>query len=174
MIRINTGGPARTVGGVPWLACSSVTACSGYVTGGFAHTEADTITGAPAGVDQTILQSEWTGGQTGSSTVPVGQRAFGFDVPVPNGSYTVKLHFAELNKTAVGTRTFDVRLEGKTVLSAYDIFKTSGGIDKAVTESFPVTITDGAVTLDFLRRVENAKISAIEIVPVVTRAQFGG
>ncbi len=47
VIRINTGGPAQTVGGVAWSACTSLTACSGYVTGGFpfAQSPVPTITG---------------------------------------------------------------------------------------------------------------------------------
>ncbi len=40
--------PAQTVAGTAWSACTAVgTACSNRVTGGFAYTEADTITGHP-------------------------------------------------------------------------------------------------------------------------------
>ncbi len=165
-IRINAGGPAQTVGSTVWNACASVTACSNRVSGGFAHTEADTITGIPAGMNNTIFRSEWTGGATGGGTVPVGQRAFGFAVPVANGQYQVRLHFAELNKTRAGTRTFDVRLENATVLSSFDIFAQAGGIDRAISRQFNVGVTDGVMTIDFIRRIENAKVSAIEIIPV--------
>ena len=82
-----------------------------------------------------------------------------------NGAYTVRLHFAELNKTAANTRTFDVRLENTTVLSNFDVFAQAAGIDKAIVRQFPVTVTDGVMTIDFIRRIENAKISAIEIIP---------
>ncbi len=165
-IRINTGGPAQTVSGTSWSACTSVTACSNWVSGGFAHSESDTITGIPAGMNNTMFQSEWTGGAVGGVVVPVGSRAFGFNVPVANGNYTVRLHFAELNKTAANARTFDVRLENTTVLSNFDVFAQAAGIDKAIVRQFPVTVADGAVTIDFIRRIENAKISAIEIIPV--------
>ncbi len=164
-IRINTGGPAQTVGGTSWSACTSTTACSGWVSGGFAHTEADTVTGVPAGTNNTMFQSEWTGGAVGGTVVAVGARAFGFQVPVANGAYTVRLHFAELNKTAANTRTFDVRLENTTVLANFDVFAQAAGIDKAIVRQFPVTVTDGVMTIDFIRRIENAKISAIEIIP---------
>ena len=120
-VRINAGGPAQTVGGTTWSVCSSTTACSGWVSGGNPYSEADTITGLPAGTNNTLFQSEWTGGATGTNPVAVGQRAFGFSVPVQNGAYRVRLHFAELNKTAANTRTFDVRLEGATVLSNFDV-----------------------------------------------------
>ncbi|GGL95159.1 hypothetical protein GCM10011594_13590 [Nakamurella endophytica] len=163
-IRINTGGAAQTVNGVAWSACSSLTACSGWVSGGNPYSEADTVTGIPAGMNNTIFQSEWTG------TATTGSRAFGFAVPVVNGAYTVRLHFAELNKTAANTRTFDVRLENTTVLSNFDIWAQAGGIDKAIVRQFPVTVTDGVMTIDFIRRIENAKISAIEILPADTTA----
>ena len=162
-VRINAGGGALTVGTTTWSPCTARTACSGWVSGGFAYSENDTITALPAGTDQPLYRSEWTGGATDGTAV--GARAFGFDVPVTNGAYRVRLHFAELNKTAAGQRVFDVRLEGATVLSGFDVFAAAGGIDRAVVREFPVTITDGKVTLDFLRRVENAKISAIEIIP---------
>ncbi|WP_036196277.1 malectin domain-containing carbohydrate-binding protein [Nocardioides aequoreus] len=164
-VRINTGGTAQTVGGTTWSACSSATACSGWVSGGFAYSEADTNTALPAGTNNAIFQSEWTGGATGTGTVAVGARAFGFAVPVQNGQYQVRLHFAELNKTAANTRTFDVRLENATVLSNFDIWTQAGGINRAVVRQFPVTVTDGSMTIDFIRRIENAKISAIEILP---------
>jgi fibronectin type 3 domain-containing protein len=164
-IRINAGGPAQTVGTTTWSSCSSLTACSNWVTSGFTHTETDTITGIPAGLSTTILRSEWTGGRAQPAPVAVGARAFGFSVPVTNGAYRVRLHFVELNKTAANTRLFDVRLEGSTVLSNYDIWAQAGGIDRAIVEEFPVTISDGVVTIDFITRRENAKVSAIEIIP---------
>ncbi len=162
VVRINAGGPAQTVSGTIWSACAATTTCSNWVTGGNAYSETDTITGIPAGMNNTIFQSEWTGG----GTTAVGAKIFGFTVPVANGSYRVRLHFAELNKTAAGTRLFDVRLENTTVLSNFDIWAQAGGIDKAIVREYPATITDGAVNIDFMKRVENAKISAIEIIPV--------
>ncbi|MCW2760347.1 MAG: choice-of-anchor domain, partial [Marmoricola sp.] len=40
------------------------------------------------------------------------------------------------------------------------------GIDKAITRPFNVNVTDGSMTIDFIRRIQNAKVSAIEIIPV--------
>jgi fibronectin type 3 domain-containing protein len=163
-IRINAGGTAQTVGGTTWSACNTVAGCTvGRVSGGVAYSEADTVTGIPSGMSNALFQSEWTGGQTTGAAI--GARAFGFDVAVPNGSYTVRLHFAELNKTAAGQRVFDVQVEGATVLASFDVFAAAGGIDRAVSRDVPVTVTDGNLDIDFLRRVENAKVSAIEIIP---------
>ena len=51
------------------------------------------------------------------------------------------------------------------MLSNFDIWSQAGGIDKAIVRQFPATVTDGVMTIDFIRRIENAKISAIEILP---------
>jgi hypothetical protein len=112
-----------------------------------------------------MFRSEWTGGASGTA-VPVGSRAFGFDVPVSNGNYRVRLYFVELNKTGAGQRVFDVNLEGGTVLSRFDVWRAAGGIDRAISRTFDVTVTDGNVDIDFIRQVENAKVSAVEIIPI--------
>ncbi|WP_226163610.1 malectin domain-containing carbohydrate-binding protein, partial [Hymenobacter terricola] len=52
--------------------------------------------------------------------------AMSYALAVPNGTYTVTLHFAELYWTAAGQRVFDVSLEGTPVLSRYDIFRKAG------------------------------------------------
>jgi len=159
-VRINTGGPAQTVAGTAWSGCTSVTACSGWVSGGSAYAEAgDTTTGVPPGMNNTIFTSEWTG------TAATGARAFGFDVPVTNGSYRVRLHFAELNKFAPGTRVFSVDVEGQRRLTDLDVFAAAGGANRAIVRELPVTVTDGKVTIDFIRGVQYAKVSAIEILP---------
>ncbi len=106
------------------------------MTGGNAYSETDTITGVPAGMNNAIFQSEWTGGQANGGAV--GARAFLFTVPVTNGYYRVRLHFAELNKNAANLRLFDVRLENTTVLSNFDIWSAAGGIDRAIVREFTV------------------------------------
>ena len=136
-VYINTGGPTQTVNGVTWAGCATVTACNNWVSGGNPYVEADTITGIPAGLNNTMFQSEWTG------TAATGSRAFGFAIPVLNGTYQVRLYYAELNKTAVNTRTFDVRLENTTVASNFDVFQQAGGIDRAIVRSYNATVTDG-------------------------------
>jgi hypothetical protein len=124
------------------------------------------ITGVPANMNVALFQTEWTGGQFGPNPVAIGAVAFKYTIPVPNGNYTVRLHFAELNKTAAGQRTFDVNIEGTKRLDKFDIFAAAGGARKAIVREFAATIADGNVTIDFIRQVENAKVNAIEILPV--------
>ncbi len=168
-IRINTGGPAQTVGPVTWSGCTSLTACNGYVTGGFLYAQnpAPAITNPVSPANQAVYQTEWTGGQTNG--VPVGGVAFTFGVPVPNGNYQVRLHFAELNKTGAGQRVFDVNIEGgANELTGFDVWTQAAGINRAIVREFTTTVVDGNLTIQFIRQVENAKISGIEILSLET------
>lgn len=165
-VRVNAGGPARTVGGVAWSGCTAATSCAGArVLDGFAYAQQPppAISGAVAPTDAVVHQTEWTGGQTRG--VAPGSRAFGFDVPLAPGEYLVRLHFAELNKNGAGLRLFDVQLEGRAVLSNFDVWSAAGGIHRAIVREFPVTVTDSQLDLDFITRRENAKVSAFEVLP---------
>ena len=164
-IRINAGGEAQTINGQNWLGCTALNACGGFVSGGVAYAQATPISGVTSPQETNLYQTEWTGGET--TGVSAGQTAFEFKVPVPNGPYQVKLHFAELNKTA-GQRVFDVKLENQAVLSNFDLFTAAGGAQRPLVRSFPVTVGDNLLNIAFLRGIENAKISGIEIVSGAT------
>ncbi|PSR55872.1 hypothetical protein AHMF7605_21390 [Adhaeribacter arboris] len=167
-IRINAGGTTQTINGITWSGCSATNSCSNYVKGGAAYTQKNLpfITGASFdNLNQSIYQTEWTGGGVGTGAVPVGATAFSYTVPVSNGDYLVRLYFTELNKTGANLRQFDVKMEGNLLLSNFDVFVEANGIHKAIKREFPVSIADGAITIEFIRRIENAKISAIEIIP---------
>jgi len=99
---------------------------------------------------------------------------FSYSIPVDNGDYDVELMFAELfhgvntPSADVGDRIFSVDLEGATVLSEYDIIAETGAPLTAITETFPVTVSDGFVDLSFylgLNGIDNAKVSAICVSP---------
>ena len=67
---------------------------------------------------------------------------------------------------------FDVNLEGIKVLNNYDIIKKAGALT-ATTETFPVTVKDGVLNLDFSALpadggVDQAKVSAIEVYPATS------
>ncbi|MEU8777527.1 S8 family serine peptidase [Streptomyces sp. NPDC048606] len=68
---------------------------------------------------------------------------------VPNGTYTVELGFAELSSTRPDKRVFDVLAEGVQVLPSLDIALEAGSY-KALTKSYTVTVTDGALNVRFV------------------------
>jgi outer membrane protein assembly factor BamB len=51
-------------------------------------------------------------------------------------SYTVKLHFIELDKLRIGERVFNVFLQGKLVLNRFDVIAESGGMRRTLTKTF--------------------------------------
>jgi hypothetical protein len=89
---------------------------------------------------------------------------FSYNIPVPNGSYTVTLHFAEIQYSGVGQRVFNVSLNGATVLSNFDIL-AHAPVLTPLTEQFPVTVTNGAVQLGFQGVSARALVNAIQVAP---------
>ncbi len=88
-----------------------------------------------------------------------------YSLPIANGSYDVRLHFAEIFSGAAipGKRTFNVLIEDQTALANYDVYSMAG-FETAIVESLPVTVVDGAVDIEFIHINENPKINAIEVL----------
>ncbi len=85
-------------------------------------------------------------------------------LPLPDGNYSVRLHFVEPQFQAAGQRRFDIKLNGTVVRSQYDIFVAAGGRHRAVAENFDVAITGGAgLALDLVNVTNSALLSGIEI-----------
>ncbi|MDD5708673.1 MAG: malectin domain-containing carbohydrate-binding protein, partial [Kiritimatiellae bacterium] len=109
----------------------------------------------------------------GSSRVPSSDRSCEHFVPLyldsARGSiavarpYKVRLHFAELYETAVGGRVFDVKLQGQTVLSNFDILAAAGGRNRSVVREFSVNILD-KIDIGFVAKVGEPIISGVEFV----------
>lgn len=93
----------------------------------------------------------------------------GYAITVPNGTYTVRLHFAETYTgiTGAGQRVFSVTAEGVSPAgwSEIDVYAQAGGANTALIKSASVTITDGTLNLAFAASVENTMINGIEVIP---------
>lgn len=89
-----------------------------------------------------------------------------FTRELPNGRYTVKLHFSETFEgvTAVGERVFSFNVEGID-FKDFDIYKLAGGGDRAHVVVVRVEIKDGRLDITFTPKVENPQINALEIIP---------
>jgi hypothetical protein len=90
-----------------------------------------------------------------------------FSWPVPNGAYTVRLHFADTysGTARVGARVFTVTVEGSQAIKELDVFKQSGGANKALVVAVQTEVRDGRLSLEFKATADNSEINAIEIVP---------
>lgn len=84
----------------------------------------------------------------------------GYEIPLPPGRYRITLHFAEIWYQEEGKRVFDIFLEGQPVFEDYQI---PTGFAAAHEESAEVEVKDGLLNLDFRAKLDNPKISAIEI-----------
>lgn len=86
---------------------------------------------------------------------------------VPNGNYIVNLDFAETYSgiTGLGQRVFSVDAQSIRVISNLDVFAQAGGRNIALVKSFPVSVTNGTLTLTFIKQIQAPEINGIEIIP---------
>jgi hypothetical protein len=84
---------------------------------------------------------------------------------VPNGTYLVRLHFAENynGAWAIGARVFDVDVEGVRAFEDIDVFAAVGA-RTALIKSTQTTVIDGSLQIVFRHQVENPMVNAIEII----------
>jgi RHS repeat-associated protein len=91
-------------------------------------------------------------------------RSFAYALPVSDGPYKVRLHFAELYHDAVAAAAFNVKAEDQAVLSNYDVFAASGSKNTARIEEIATTVCDGELNLDFASVTYGAQLAALEVV----------
>ncbi|MEY4589307.1 MAG: hypothetical protein RL497_1383 [Pseudomonadota bacterium] len=103
-----------------------------YSTGGAAHEVSDAISGVS---EDALFQSERYG------------TSYSYKVPVSTGTYTVKLHMAELYWQANGERTFNVSIEGQVKLSNLDLYSLAGRFGAYNYTVENVRVTDGALDI---------------------------
>ncbi|WP_440991677.1 malectin domain-containing carbohydrate-binding protein [Haloarchaeobius baliensis] len=113
---------------------------------------------------------------------------FGYDVPLPNGTYEVTLQFAEIYQgvaagdtvdssgpddgTNENDRVFNASIEGEQVITNLDLFATVGPAN-ATQQTFTVEVTDGQLDVDFEALYDNAKLSAMTVTEVPTDQPYG-
>ena len=100
---------------------------------------------------------------------------FNYAIPVPPGSYTVKLHFLEsffsplipaAECHGVGCRVFDVSCNGVMLLQDFDIFKVAPGAFHPVVREFHGLHPNGQgkLLIAFSPKVNYAEVRAIEVI----------
>ncbi|MDB5105986.1 MAG: type sorting protein [Fibrobacteres bacterium] len=125
----------------------------GHATNGYTYLTSNPVTNTDK---SWLYQSErW-------NSADIGDMTYAFDVA--EGSYTVKLHFAEIFFQAAGARTFSVDLNGLSVIQDLDI-AAEAGPNAALVKEFTAQAQEGKITLAFHNGLQNAKIAGIEILP---------
>jgi uncharacterized repeat protein (TIGR03806 family) len=145
-IRINAGGGAA----------GSFAADTGF-SGGTTYSTTQTVSRIGS-VPLTVYQKERSGNFT-----------YSVSGLTPGAPYLIELHFAEIYWTAPGQRLFNVTVNGTTVLGNYDIFLRAGGNFRAVVEVVRATASSsGSLSLAFTSVKDNAKLSALAVLPAPT------
>ncbi|MFO0980055.1 MAG: protein kinase [Planctomycetaceae bacterium] len=107
--------------------------------------------------DEVLYQSERYFDHNRTNLTP------GYHIPVPDGTYSVILGFAEIYEA---DRSFDVRIENTDFLGNYDPPRTEEGRVTAHMKNETVIIKDGQLDLFFQQHNgTDPKISCIQIVP---------
>jgi endoglucanase len=88
-----------------------------------------------------------------------------FSWPVPNGKYTVKLHFAETYDgiSGPGQRVFSFNVGGHETKD-FDVWAKTGGLGRADVETVNADVTDGKLDITFTPGVQSPEINGIEII----------
>ena len=103
--------------------------------------------------------------QTAYQDQRYGNMTYTFTNFQPGTNYLVRLHCMECCWSASGQRIFNVFINGVKVLSNFDIYATAGAQNKAVIREITTTANaNGKIAVQFVNVVDNASISAIEIL----------
>ncbi|MBU2956110.1 malectin domain-containing carbohydrate-binding protein, partial [Paracoccus sp. C2R09] len=82
--------------------------------------------------------------------------AFGYDIPVANGTYLIDFIFAEIywgggsfpGGGGDGSRVFDINVEGQVAFTDVDIHAEAGGNGIQLVKTYEVEVTDGTLNIE--------------------------
>jgi hypothetical protein len=87
------------------------------------------------------------------------------------GTWTVRLHFAELDGARPGERVFEIRLQGKTVAEAVDVAREAGGPLRGLVRTFTGVVAGRVLEIELVPKQDTPwndalpTLSGIEVVP---------
>ncbi|MGJ8652500.1 MAG: ThuA domain-containing protein [Opitutaceae bacterium] len=162
-ITINWGSGGTTTGGFNGFALTVWREAVGFtVSNSRIALRSDAIADT---TDDVLYQSErWVGGAGDVS----------YEISVPNGTFQVLLRFSEGYHTSIGSRQFNVQIEGGADLFTEDLdLYAVGGQNAAIDYLIDgVEVSDGALNIDFLDRgINNPCINAIGIFQILNSSE---
>jgi hypothetical protein len=124
--------------------------------------------GATSSTTHAVNTSNWLASpvppQSVLQTNRHGQMTYRMGGFTPGGSRSVTLYFVEHFWTAAGKRVFDVIINGKNVLTDFDVFADAGGQFIAVQHTFTTTAdASGQVVVQFVSGVDNPIVNGIVV-----------
>ena len=94
-----------------------------------------------------------------------GMAAYEFEVE--NGTYTLRLHFAETYDGIYGEgeRVFSIKVNGVELITDMDPYKEGGGLNEPVVRTLEgIVVTDGKLVIEFIPDMQNPEINGIEVI----------
>ena len=79
------------------------------------------------------------------------------------GVFTVRLGFAALPGDKLGQRVFDVKINGKKVLTSFDIMKEARRPDRAVWKEFNVTLGQ-SLTVEMVPKFDKLSVDGLPLI----------
>jgi hypothetical protein len=79
-------------------------------------------------------------------------------------NFTVRLHFLEPQDLPAGARTFDVSIQGRCLLPAFDIVKSAGGPRRAVVAEIKGIRADRTLNIELKPRKGTPILSGLEVL----------
>jgi hypothetical protein len=149
---INVGASTQVINGQNWIGLSDA-----QVTGGV-FTDVYVIWGESW--NQTILNTD-------NEIIYRSQRRTNsictINYPATNGSYTLRLHFCEFWKNNAND-VFNLSIEGSQVLTGFNVWTAAGGRYRAYYQDFPVSISDGSLTIQITPTAGEGMLNAFELI----------
>ena len=157
--RVSGGNPANVTDctGNVWLKDTAYSFGSFGYSGGTTGYLANTISGICAGA-QSLYQRERY------STLSGG---FYYEFDCPEGIYQITLLEAETYWNGAGKREFNVFIQGRQVLTNFDIYAAAGGQNIPISLVFTNAVTNSQLQILFTPgAADNARISGIQILKI--------
>jgi glycosidase len=153
--RVSGGNPANVTdcSGNVWLADPAYSFGAFGYSGGTTGYLGASISGICAGA-QSLYQRERYSTSSGGFT-------YEFDCPA--GVYESTLLEAETWWAAAGKRMFNAFIQGRQVLTNFDIYAAAGGTNKPVSRVFTNAVTDAQLKIQFIPVVDNARVSGVQV-----------
>ena len=153
--RVSGGNPANVTdcSGNVWLRDTAYSFSAFGYSGGTTGVLVNTISGICASA-QSLYQRERY------STSPAG---FYYQFDCPEGVYEITMLEAETYWSGAGKRVFNAYIQGRQVLTNFDIYAAAGGMNKPLILVFTNAVTNCQLQVLFTPVVDNARISGLQV-----------
>jgi hypothetical protein len=153
--RLSAGNPNNVIdcGGNTWLRDTAYSFGGFGYSGGTTGYLGNTITGICASAQSLYQRERYSTGSGG----------FFFQFDCPMGVYETTLLESETYWSSVGQRLFNVFIQGKQVLTNFDILQSAGGRNLPLTRIFTNAVTNSQLQVLFTPVVDNARASGVQV-----------